>query len=168
MTRARAGWLVALAAVLGAAAPARADRDFDDLLKAHFIHCAFFRNSGAPDEAQDERKAEVLVHYQGIDMRRESARMISTRSTGIHPVRVVRTANAVHFIESTAGLFVMTTVFGCNERDRRPGKHPCITYGAAYLQLLDPQVVTQPDRVFESNRHLASHGFCDHSFFGVN
>jgi len=143
-----------------------ANNDFDDLLRAQYIHCAFFRNTGTLDTNQDERKAELLVHYQGIDRKHESARMISTSSTGVHEVRVVRTDNAVHFIEDASGLFNMTTVFGCNERDRRPGRHACITYGAVNLRLFDAAVPSQPDKIFESYRDLANHGFCDYSFFG--
>ena len=156
-----------LLAALGVTAPACAERDFDELLKSHYIHCAFFRNTGTLENSQDERKAQILVHYHGIDKKGESARMISTDSSGARKVRVIRTEHAVHFIEDSVGLFVMTTVFGCNERDRRPGKHHCITYGATNLRLFDTTVLSQPDKVFETYKHLANHGFCDHSFFGA-
>jgi hypothetical protein len=159
------------ALAVGTCTPASAtDGDLDALVDARFIHCAFFRSSAlaeTPLGGEDERKAELLVHYAGIDPARTRARAITTRSAGAKDVVVVRTRKAVHFVESVAGAYRVTTVTGCNERDTRPGRRQCVTYGAANAMHFDASVLWQPDAVYERIRHIANHGFCDHSFQGA-
>lgn len=157
-------------AIVACAAANAADSDLDALVGARFIHCAFFRNAPlaeTPLGGEDERKAEILVHYAGIDRTRTKARTITTRSAGAKDVVVVRTQKAVHFVESVAGAYRVTTVTGCNERDARPGRRQCVTYGAANATHFDASVLWQPDAVYERIRHIANHGFCDHSFQGA-
>lgn len=156
----------------GAGLPAFAlepGRDFDTLTRARFIHCAFFRAAPLADRdaAPPERKAEVLLHYQGDGRSQDRWRVISTTASGAREVRVVRTERAVHFIDRLAGLYSVTTVFGCNARDRRSAQRPCVTYGATHALHFDTSVYHQPDRVFDALKPAASHGFCDHSFAGI-
>lgn len=161
------GLLGALACGPAVAAAAPRASDLDDLVRARSIHCAFFRNAPDMEPApgpREERAAELLVHYAGIDRSRTRARSINTRSAGSREVTVHRTAHAVHFVEHLAGAYRVTTVHGCNERDRRPGRQRCVAYGAANAMHFDASVTWQPDKVFDGIRHIASHGFCDHGF----
>jgi len=163
---ARFAWGMALA-VTGACA---ADADLDALIGAGFIHCAFFPQvplADVPHGGPSEREADLLVHFAGIDRTRTRARSITTRSVGSREVAVVLTERAVHFVEPVAGAFRVTTVTGCNERSRRAGPRTCVSYGAATALHFDASVLWQPDAVFDRIRHMASHGFCDHSFRGV-
>lgn len=163
---ARLAWALALAATGTCAA----DADLDALVGAGFIHCAFFPNTpiaDAPAGGPSERDADLLVHFAGIDRTRTRARSITTRSVGAREVAVVRTERAVHFVEPVAGAFRVTTVTGCIERAHRAGPRACVSYGAATAIHFDASVLWQPDAVFDRIRHMASHGFCDHSFKGV-
>jgi hypothetical protein len=145
------------------------ERDFDALTRARFIHCAFFRAEplAERDAAPPERKAEVLLHYQSDGRSQDRWRVISTRASGARDIRVVRTERAVHFIDRLSGMYSVTTVFGCNARDRRAAHRPCVTYGAIHALHFDASVYHQPDRVFDALKPSASHGFCDHSFAGI-
>jgi hypothetical protein len=98
---------------------------------------------------------------------RTRARAVSTRRAGSREVSVVRTDKAVHFVDHAAGIYVVTTVFGCNERDWRTNARRCVSFRAVNRRHFDASVHWQPDQVFERYRHLASHGFCDHSHFTV-
>ena len=159
--------------VLGAAVvlmpTAHAD-DFDDLINATAIHCEFFssiRPADAPIARTDSSRPEVLVHYAGMNRSRTRARVVSTRRAGSREATVVRTDRAVHFVDHAAGVFNVTTVFGCNERDWRTNARRCVSFGAVNSRHFDASVHWQPDEVFERYRHLANHGFCDHSHFTV-
>ena len=147
----------------------RAD-DFDDLIDATAIHCEFFaavRPADAPIARTGSFSPEVLVHYAGMNRSRTRARVVSTRRAGSQEVSVVRTDKAVHFVDHVAGVYMVTTVFGCNERDARTNARRCVSFGAVNSRHFDASVHWQPDEVFERYRHLASHGFCDHSHFTV-
>ena len=162
------GALGALAAIAHGSPPAT--KDFDELVNAIGIHCEFYPASRPADEpisAGSAAAPEVLVHYAGMNRDRTRARVVSTRGAGSREVVVVRTERAVHFVEHAAGMFMVTTVFGCNERDLRTDAHRCTSFGAVNTRHFDASVNWQPDQVFERYRHLASHGFCDHSFIAV-
>lgn len=143
--------------------------DFDDLVNATAIHCEFFASVRPADApiARTDSSPEVLVHYAGMNRSRTRARVVSTRRAGSREVTVVRTDRAVHFVDHAAGVFNVTTVFGCNERDWRTNARRCVSFGAVNSRHFDASVHWQPDEVFERYRHLASHGFCDHSHFTV-
>jgi len=149
------------------AAGAQPDMDFDDLVKARSIHCEFFpslRPADMPFGGSDDLRADVLVYYGGMNRERTRARVLSTRRAGSREVVVVRTNKAIHFVDHVAGMFTVTTVFGCNQRDSHTSTRRCLSYGAVNSRHFDASVHWQPDSVFERYRHLASHGFCDHSF----
>ncbi len=151
---------------LGLAAGAQPGTDFDDLVKARSIHCEFFpsvRPVDMPIGGNDDPRADVLVYYGGMNREQTRARVLSTRRAGSREVVVVRTDKAIHFVDHAAGLFMVTTVFGCNRRDAVNTRR-CISYGAVNSRHFDASVHWQPDRVFERYRHLANHGFCDHGF----
>ena len=143
--------------------------DLDDLINATAIHCEFFPNVRPADEPvrTDALEPDFLVHYAGMNRDRTRARVVSTRDAGSREVVVVRTDKAVHFVAHAAGLYMVTTVFGCNERDLRRDARRCISFGAVNSRHFDASVHWQPDQVFERDRHLASHGFCDHSTIAV-
>jgi hypothetical protein len=76
-------------------------------------------------------------------------------------VHVVR-GRYLHYIERTAGMYVVTTVYACLERDTQ--SNMCINYGAVNARHFDARVLREPDKVFEELQALAEPGFCDHSF----
>jgi hypothetical protein len=67
-------------------------------------------------------------------------------------------------VDYAAGLFMVTTVFSCNQREQRTKARRCVSYAATNSRHFDASVLWQPDSVFERFRSHASHGFCDHSF----
>ena len=145
--------------------------DFDDLVNAPAIHCEFFpsvRPADARLGRSDALEPDFLVHYAGMNRDRTRARVVSTRDAGSREVVVVRTEKAVHFVAHAAGDYMVTTVFGCNERNVRADARKCISFGAVNSRHFDASVHWQPDQVFERDRHLASHGFCDHSTIDVS
>jgi hypothetical protein len=160
--------LPAIAGAMGTSAwGGQSATDFDDLVNAHSIHCEFFRSvrpADMPAVRPADARPEVLVHYAGMNREGTRARVVSTRRAGARDVIVIRTEKAVHFVDHAAGVYAVTTVFGCNERDLRATSGRCLSYGAVNSRHFDPSVRWQPDNVFERDRHLASHGFCDHSF----
>jgi len=146
--------------------PALAE-EYANLVQSRFVHCAFYRNYEQDVRGGNlmlvEGRAHSLIHYQGIDAQR--ARAINTRVAGSRNVRVVQTAKYLHFIDSIEGLYRVTTVHGCLERDERRGV--CITYDAAHARHFNSRVLKDPDQVFEGVRAHAEPGFCDYSFIGV-
>ena len=68
----------------------------------------------------------------------------------------------VHYIERTAGMYVVTTVYACLEHDLQ--SDVCINYGAVNARHFDARVLREPDQVYEELQALAEPGFCDHSF----
>ena len=112
-----------------------------------------------------EGKARALMHIEGIDVKNEKARAIYTRMAGMRDVTVIQTDKAIHFIDSVAGMYVMTTVYGCIDFNEKRGV--CVTYGAVNSRLFDTAVLTDPDKVYEKIKHHADPGFCDHSFIGI-
>ena len=156
-----------LLAAVGAVAHAN---DFDDLVNATAIHCEFFPATRIADngvQRSDAAEPDFLVHYAGMNRDRTRARVVTTRAAGSREVTVVRTEKAVHFVAHAAGIYTVTTVFGCNERDLRTQARKCTSFGAVNSRHFDASVHWQPDQVFERDRHLASHGFCDHSTIAV-
>lgn len=152
-----------------AAAAATADFGLADLARARFVHCAFYKGYETDPASGDpllvEGHAEALMHFQGVDARRETARAIYTRMAGSRNVVVIRTPKYLHFIDNVAGMYVMTTVHSCLEFDDRRGI--CVTYGATNSRLFEASVLYDPDRVYERIKDEADPGFCDQSFVGI-
>ena len=80
-------------------------------------------------------------------------------------VAVMNRGKYLHFIAHVAGLYVLTTIHGCIERDARSGV--CLTYGASQSRHFDPRVLSEPDAVYEALKDRSDPGFCDHSFIGL-
>ncbi|OGA37305.1 MAG: hypothetical protein A3G24_04625 [Betaproteobacteria bacterium RIFCSPLOWO2_12_FULL_62_13] len=168
-TRGFCAWRDCIATTLGAIAvmaPAAAV-EFDSLVQSRFVHCAFYRNYDTDPATGNllliEGKSDSLTHYQAIDS--ERARSIDTRMAGAREVRVLDTGKHLHFIDSVAGMYIVTTVYSCIERDERRGV--CLTYGAVNARHFDSRVLLDPDRVFTELRDSSDPGFCDYSFVGV-
>jgi hypothetical protein len=138
-------------AVAGSAYPARAAErtDFTNFAKARYVHCAFYKGyetdpaTGGP--IMVEGRADSLVHFQNVDVKRSRASAIYTRSSGLHEVTVIQTAKALHFIENIAGMYMMTSVNSCLEFDEKHGA--CVMYGAVNARLFDSAVLNDPDKV---------------------
>ena len=143
--------------------------EFATLARAPFVHCAFYRNYEIDPVNGDlvlvEGRANALMHFQAIDVKRSRARAIYTRMSGARDVTVVQTPNAIHFIDPVAGMYVMTTVHSCIDFDERRGI--CIAYGASLSRHFDASALYDPDRVYEKIKDRAEPGFCDHSFIGI-
>ena len=139
---------------------------FDNLVQSRFVHCAFYQayevDRATGDLVLVEGRSQSLTHFQGIEGAR--ARQITTRMAGARDVRVARTAKYLHFIDHVAGMYVLTTVYDCIDRDKRG---VCMTYGAMQSRHFDPKVLSDPDAVYEALKDSSDPGFCDHSFVGV-
>ena len=152
---------------LSAGAPATAQQStafpFEQLVRSPMVHCAFYRAYDIdPQSGQQmlvEGRSDSLTHYQR--QRGQRVRSIDTRRSGAVDVQVVR-GRYLHYIERTAGMYVVTTVYACLERD--PQSDMCINYGAVNARHFDARVLREPDKVFEELQALAEPGFCDHSF----
>ncbi|MCC7483553.1 MAG: hypothetical protein IT529_01065 [Burkholderiales bacterium] len=164
----------AVLAALGAAtalAPAWAPgqegaSQFAMLVKSRLVHCAFYREYEVDrrngDHVLTEGRSNSLTHFQSI--RDGRASQISTRMAGSREVRVIETARFLHFIDRIEGMYLLTTVYGCIDRD---GGGVCLTFGAVQSRHFDARVVHDPDAVYEALKDLSDPGFCDHSFIGV-
>jgi hypothetical protein len=139
---------------------------FAQLTKSRLVHCAFYKAYDVDRVTGDlvliEGRSNSLTHFQGI--RDDHARQISTRMAGARNVRVVRTDRHLHFIDQMAGMYLLTTVYGCLDQDRHG---VCLTYGATQSRHFDARVLHDPDTVYEMLKDRSDPGFCDHSFIGV-
>jgi len=145
------------------AAAADAVERFDHLASSPSVHCAFYRDYDIDPRTGDrllvEGRSNSLTHYQRL--RGERVRSIDTRRAGAVDVQVVQ-GRYLHYIERSAGMFIVTTVYACLERD--PQSNLCINYGAVNARHFDARVLREPDRVYEELQTRAEPGFCDHSF----
>ena len=161
--------LIALA--LGAArAVAAADHiDLANLAHARYVHCAFYRHYDTDPETGGpimiEGKADALMHFQAVDAKHQKAQAIYTRMAGMRNVTVIETAKAIHFIDDVSGMYIVTTVDSCLDYDEKRGI--CVTYGAASARVFDPDVLSDPDKVYAKIKDDAEPGFCDQSFIGI-
>lgn len=158
----------AFALAAGAVTPAQAQgtTQFDNLVRSPFVHCAFYRDYAIDPQTGDrllvEGRSHSLIHYQR--QRGESMRAIDTRRAGARDAQIVRGKKYLHFIEYGAGLYVVTTIYACLERD---AQGTCINYGAVNARHFDARVLRDPDAVYEELQASAEPGFCDHSFINV-
>ncbi len=140
---------------------------FDNLARSPYVHCAFYKKYDVDPQTGDlllvEGRSDSLTHYQ----RGRTGRTLSidTRRSGARDAQVLRGRKYLHFIERNAGMFVVTTIYACLERDARTGT--CINYGAVNARHFDTRVLMDPDAVYEELQARAEPGFCDHSFFNV-
>lgn len=161
--RSAAAWL-AVGAIMPAAA--QGTTQFDNLVRSPYVHCAFYRgyeiDARTGDRLLVEGRSNSLMHYQ----RRSDASMlaIDTRRAGARDAAVVRGKKYLHFIEYSAGLYVVTTIYACLERD---AQGTCMNYGAVNARHFDARVLRDPDAVYEELQAHAEPGFCDHSFINL-
>lgn len=155
-----------LGLVLAESMPAAAgdvSRSFEHLVSSPMVHCAFYREYDIDPQSGNrllvEGRSNSLTHYQR--QRGARVRSIDTRRAGAVDVQVVL-GRYLHYIERTAGMYIVTTVYACLERD--PQSDICINYGAVNARHFDPRVLREPDKVYEELQALAEPGFCDHSF----
>lgn len=158
--------LVALATLLVAGSTHAQSTEFANLVQSKFVHCAFSQayevDRVTGDLVLTEGRSDTLTHFQGIEGDR--ARQITTRMAGARDVRVAHTDKYLHFIDRMAGMYVLTTIYGCLERDKRG---ICVTYGAMQSRHFDSRVLSDPDAVYEALKDGSDPGFCDHSFIGI-
>ena len=140
---------------------------FANILAARYVHCAFYKaydtDPATGDLVMVEGHSNSLTHFQRISG--GHARQISTRVAGARDVRVMDWGKYLHFVDYVAGMYVLTTVYGCIDHDPKTGV--CITYGATQSRHFDARVLTDPDAVYEEWKASADVGFCDHSFVNV-
>lgn len=158
--------MTALLALLLAGSAHAQTTTFDNLVQSRYIHCAFYKayqvDRATGDRVLVEGRSDTLTHFQ--DIHGDRARQITTRTAGAREVRVARTDKHLHFIDGRAGMFVVTTVYGCIDRDPRGN---CITYGAMQSRHFDGRVLSDPDAVYERLKGSSDPGFCDHSLVGI-
>ena len=156
-----------LAALLAPGGAADAASPFDNLVRSRFVHCAFYKayevDAVTGDRIMVEGRSQSLTHFQAIHG--GHARQISTRVAGARNVKVMDGGKYLHFVDDMAGMYVLTTVYGCLDRDSRSGA--CVTYGATQSRHFDARVLSNPDAVYEALKDSADPGFCDHSFVNV-
>jgi len=159
--------ILALCAAVPVSAQDAGTAQFDNLMRSPFVHCAFYKQYEIDPRTGDrllvEGRSDSLTHYQRQGGGR--VRAIDTRRAGALEVQVVRGKKYLHFIERSAGMFVVTTVYACLERDARTDT--CINYGAVNARRFDGRVLRDPDVVYEELQAHAEPGFCDHSFFNL-
>ena len=140
---------------------------FGNILAARYVHCAFYKaydtDPATGDLVMVEGHSNSLTHFQRIAG--GHARQISTRVAGARDVRVMDWGKYLHFVDYVAGMYVLTTVYGCIDHDPKTGV--CVTYGATQSRHFDARVLTEPDAVYEEWKASADVGFCDHSFVNV-
>ncbi len=152
-------------------APASAQQadvaQFDNLARSPYVHCAFYKKYDVDPKTGDrlliEGRSDSLTHYQRGGAGRTLS--IDTRRAGARDAQVLRGRKYLHFIERNAGMFVVTTVYACLERDAR--SDTCVSYGAVNARHFDSRVLMDPDAVYEELQARAEPGFCDHSFLNV-
>jgi hypothetical protein len=160
---------ILLAALLAAAPACAADAVsvFANILQSRYVHCAFYKayetDQGTGNLVLVEGRSETLTHFQAIHD--GHARQISTRVAGSRDVRVISSGKYLHFVDHVAGMYVLTTVYGCLDRDPKSGV--CLSYGATQSRHFDSRVLVEPDAVYEALKDSADPGFCDHSFIGI-
>ena len=163
-----AGFVLAGMLVITSAVRAT-ETDFSQIAKSRYIHCAFYKgyetDAATGDPIMVEGKADSLVHFQNVDVKRATASAIYTRMSGSHKVTVIQTPKAIHFIDNVAGMYVMTSVHSCLEYDEKRGA--CTIYGAVNARLFGTEVLNEPDKVYEKIKNSADPGFCDYSFIGI-
>ena len=163
----RIRFLAVLWPALSMAVPAAAQQaevaQFENLATSPYVHCAFYRQYEIdPDTGNRllvEGASNSLTHYQRQNGR---LRSIDTRRAGAREAQLLRGKKYLHFVERSAGLYVVTTIYACLERDARSDM--CINYGAVNARHFDARVLRDPDAVFEELQAHAEPGFCDHSF----
>ncbi len=140
---------------------------FDNLVASRYVHCAFYKayevDSRTGDLLLVEGRSSSLTHFQAI--RDGQARQISTRGAGARNVKVMNSGKYLHFVDNVAGMYLLTTVYGCLDRDPRSGV--CVSYGATQSRNFDARAQSDPDAVYEALKDSADPGFCDHSFVNV-
>jgi hypothetical protein len=140
---------------------------FENLVASRYVHCAFYKAYEVDRKTGNlllvEGRSNSLTHFQGIHD--GQARQISTRMAGVRNVRMMNGGKYLHFVDHVAGMYILTTVYDCLERDPRSGT--CVVYGATQSRHFDPRVLSDPDRVYEALKGSADPGFCDHSFIGI-
>lgn len=165
LTRALAMVSILLLPFAGRAAEGEAM--FANVVQSRYVHCAFYKSYEVDARTGElllvEGRSQSLTHFQAI--RDGQARQISTRVAGARDVRVLNSGKYLHFVDHVAGMYVLTTVYGCLDRDPKSGT--CISYGATQSRHFDPRVLTDPDLVYETLKDVADPGFCDHSFIGI-
>jgi hypothetical protein len=153
-------WLAPAVAAEGAGA-------FDNIAASRYVHCAFYREYEVDRKTGDlllvEGHSNSLTHFQAL--REGEARQISTRVAGARNVKVISSGKYLHFVDHVAGMYVLTTVYACLDRDPRTGV--CVSYGATQSRNFDPKVLSDPDAVYEALKSIADPGFCDHSFVNL-
>jgi len=159
-------WIV-LATWLVASSAAAQTTPYDNLVQSRFVHCAFYQaydiDRATGDRIMVEGRSDTLTHFQRIDD--NHARQITTRIAGAREVRVLKSSKYLHFVDEIGGMYLLTTVYACLDRDARTGT--CITYGAMQSRHFDSRVLFEPDAVYERIRDVAEPGFCDYSFVGL-
>lgn len=155
--------MLLLLALSGAASAQDAPLRFSQLADSPSVHCAFYRDYDIDPRTGDrllvEGRSNSLTHFQRL--RGERVRSIDTRRAGAVDVQVVQ-GRYLHYIERSAGMFIVTTVYACLGHDPQSGV--CINYGAVNARHFDARVLREPDRVYEELQAHAEPGFCDHSF----
>jgi hypothetical protein len=154
---------------LALAGPAVAEPTaFDNLARSRYVHCAFYKNYEIDRATGDlllvEGHSQSLAHFQAIDG--GHARQISTRVAGAREVRIINTGKYLHYLDTMAGMYVLTTIYTCLESDEQRGG-VCVRYGAMQSRHFDTRVLSDPDTVFEALRDESDPGFCDHSFINI-
>lgn len=169
MKRASRGYSLACAAfalISSGTSSAEGYSAFDLLVQSQLVHCAFYKeyeiDAVSGNRVLTEGRSNSLTHFRRI--RDDHAAQISTRMAGSRQVRVIRTDKHLHFIDQIAGMYLLTTVYGCIERDPHG---VCLTYGSTQSRHFDPRVLYDPDAVYEALKSRSDPGFCDHSFINV-
>ena len=101
----------------------------------------------------------MLLVYENISP--GAAEVISTRSPGRNPVRVIAEGKSVHLIQEAGPSVMVTTLLACERTKRRSGERICTRFRARHAWHFDRAALSNPDASFESQPTGASPGTCE-------
>lgn len=152
----------ALALLLAAAALPAAGAGVQDALRAGELICEFkagYKRSMIADMLGDVQPVEQMIVYEAV--RKDSARVVSTRSPGRKDVSIHATAKAVHLIERLGPSMLVTTLTRCERTAWRKGEEICTRFTALHAWHFDTLALKDPDASFERLPTGALRGACE-------
>lgn len=163
MTRAASGWMArSLLAALACAAASASAGDVQDALRAGELICEFkagYKRSLLADLVGEVQPVERMLVYEA--MKKDSARVVSTRTPGRKPVVIRATGKAVHLIEREGPSVLVTTLTDCEKTAWRGGVERCVRFTAQHAWHFDVLALKEPDAALERLPSGALKGVCE-------
>jgi hypothetical protein len=153
---------LALALLAACAVPAAQAADVRDALRAGELICEFkagYKRSLIAGMLGDVHPVEQMLVYEAV--KKDSAKVVSTRSPGRKPVSIHSTPKAVHLIEKLGPSLLVTTLTSCERSTWRKGEEVCVRFSARHAWHFDALALKDPDASFERQPSGALRGVCE-------